>query len=52
MLDTTTGEMIERQLDHDTGQAKAFYVARPSPACVGMEATAHVPWFERMPAAG
>ena len=48
MLDTTTGEITERRLQHETGEAKAFYGALSSPARVGMEATGHAPWFERM----
>jgi len=41
VLDTTTGEITERWLQHETGEAKAFYIAVPSPARVGMEATGH-----------
>ena len=48
MLETTTGEITERRLQHETGEAKAFCIALPSPARVGMEATGHAPWFERM----
>jgi transposase len=47
-LDITTGEIIERQSEHETGEAKAFYAALPSPACVGIGATGHAPWFERV----
>jgi transposase len=48
MVDTTTGEIVERRLEHETGEAKAFCAALPSPARVGIEATGHAPWFERM----
>jgi transposase len=48
MLDTTTGEIIERRLEHERGEAKAFYAALPSPARVGIEATGHAQWFERV----
>jgi transposase len=48
MLDRETGEIIERRLDHETGEARAFYGALPRPARVGMEATGPAPWFERM----
>ena len=48
MLDSTTGEIIERRLGHETGEARAFYAALPGPARVGMEATGHAQWFERM----
>jgi len=41
MLDTRTGEITERRLAHETGEAKAFYAALPSPARVGIEATGH-----------
>jgi hypothetical protein len=40
-LDTTRREVIERRLQHETGEAKAFYAALTSPARVGMEATGH-----------
>ena len=49
MLDSTTGEIVERRLEHETGEAGAFYAALPRPARVGMEATAPARWFERMP---
>jgi transposase len=48
MLDSTTGEVIERRLEHETGEARAFYAALPGPARVGMEATFNAQWFERM----
>ena len=48
MLDTTTGEIIERRLEHASGEARAFYAGLPGPARVGMEATGHAQWFERM----
>ena len=48
MVDTTTGEIIERRLEHETGEAKVFYAALPSPARVGIEATGHAQWFERV----
>ncbi len=48
MLDTTTSELVERRLEHDTGEARRFYAALPGPARVGMEATIATPWFERM----
>jgi LysR family transcriptional regulator, hca operon transcriptional activator len=48
MLDEKTGEMIERRLEHETGEARAFYGALPTPALVGMEATGYAHWFQRM----
>jgi len=47
MLDSTTGEMRERRLEHPE-EARRFYSALPSPARVGMEATGPALWFERM----
>jgi len=48
MLDTTTGEIIERRLEHANGEARKFYAALPGPARVGMEATFDARWFERL----
>ena len=48
MLDKQSGEMIERRLEHETGEARAFYAALPTPALVGMEATGYAQWFQRM----
>jgi len=47
MLDRETGEVIERRLEHEGGEAQAFY-AGLSRARVGMEATGYARWFERM----
>lgn len=47
MLDPETGEVIERRLEHEGGEARAFYAAL-SRARVGMEATGYARWFERM----
>jgi transposase len=48
MLDTETGEVTERRLEHENGEARAFYASLPKPALVGMEATGYAQWFERM----
>jgi len=48
MLDPTTGEMIERRLEHENGEAKTFNARLPSAARVGMEATINAQWFERL----
>ena len=47
MLDPTTGEVINRRLEHENGEAKKFYATLPSSARVGMEATCDAQWFER-----
>ena len=39
MLDTLTGELTERRLDHESGEAHAFYRGLPGPVRVGIEAT-------------
>ena len=48
MLDRETGEFIERRLEHESGEARAFYAALAGPVRVGIEATGHTRWFERM----
>ncbi len=48
MVDTSTGEMVTRRLEHRNGEARKFYAALPGPARVGMEATIATQWFERM----
>src|SRR5947207_13156654 len=48
MLDSDTGEVEERRLEHQNGEARAFYAALTGPVRVGIEATGSTPWFERM----
>jgi transposase len=48
MMDTETGELVERRLEHANGEARAFYASLPKPVLVGMEATGYAQWFERM----
>lgn len=48
MVDTETGELIERRLEHGNGEAKKFYSELQKPVRVGMEATGYAQWFERM----
>ena len=48
MVDTETGELIERRLEHGNGEAKKFYAELQQPVVVGMEATGYAQWFERM----
>lgn len=51
MVDTETGEVRERRLEHESGEARTFYAGLPSGARVGIEATGRTAWFERMLAA-
>ena len=48
MLDAETGELTERRLEHESGQARAFYAGLKGAVRVGIEATGHTRWFERM----
>jgi transposase len=48
MVDTETGELIERRLDHSNGEARKFYAELQKPVRVGMEATGYAQWFEGM----
>jgi transposase len=48
MLDTETGEVTERRLEHENGEARAFYSSLPQGVRVGIEATAYTLWFEKM----
>ena len=48
MLDPATGEILERRLEHEGGEAREFYSSLPGPARVGVEATIHAQWFEKM----
>lgn len=48
MLDTVTGEVVTRRLEHENGEARAFYASLAKPALVGIEATGCTQWFERM----
>jgi hypothetical protein len=36
MMDTETGELVERRLEHEIGEALAFYATLPKAARVGM----------------
>ena len=50
-VDTETGEGSEQQLTHSNGEAETFYrdlQRRGVQARVGMEATGHARWFERL----
>jgi transposase len=47
MLNSETGEITERRLEQPE-EARMFYAGLVGPARVGMEATGHAQWFERM----
>ena len=48
MVDSTTGEIIERCLEHENDDVERFYAALPDPARVGIEATINARWFKRI----
>jgi transposase len=48
MLETETGEVIQRRLDHESGEAKAFYEGLKGPVLVGIESTGYTRWFAEM----
>lgn len=48
MLDEETGELIQRRLEHESGEAQQFYRALAKPVRVGVEATGPLHWFERL----
>jgi transposase len=48
MVNDETGELIERRLDHESGEAHAFYRDLQGPVRVGIEATGPIHWFERL----
>ena len=49
MAEETTGELlVERRLDHESGEAQTFYRNLPGAVRVGMEATGPNHWFERL----
>src|SRR5216684_2173351 len=44
-----TGELlVERRLDHESGEAHAFYRSLQEPVRVGIEATGPIHWFQRL----
>jgi transposase len=45
MLDTDTGEIVEKTLEHEGEKVREFYAALPRPMLVGVEATGSMPWF-------
>jgi transposase len=48
MLDTETGEVVEKRLDHESGEAQRFYEELKEPALVGIETTGYTRWFREM----
>ena len=49
MLDTETGEIIEKALSHERKEeVRAFYVSLKGPVRVGIEASGQSQWYERM----
>jgi len=48
MVDTETGEVVEKNLEHDNGEAKKFYAELQEPALVGIESTSYTRWFAEM----
>src|SRR5262245_43043033 len=45
MLDTTSGEVVNKTLQHEGNQVRAFYSGLPRPVRVGIEATGSMQWF-------
>jgi transposase len=45
MLDTETGELVNRTLLHEGGEVREFYSQLPRPALVGIEAIGPMQWF-------
>ena len=48
LLDEETGELVERRLQHEGGEAREFYASLEGQVRVGIEATGHTRWFERL----
>jgi transposase len=48
MLDTETGELVERRLEHEKGEARSFYAGLKEPALVGIESTGFARWFQEL----
>jgi transposase len=45
MLDTETGELVEKVLMHEGSNVRDFYSTLPGPVRVGIEATGSMQWF-------
>ncbi|SRR5258706_16475996 len=48
MLNTETGELIEKTLEHDSEKVRKFYSALPGQVLVGIEATGPMRWFLKL----
>ncbi len=49
MANDETGELlVERRLDHESGEALVLYRSLQGPVLVGIEATGPIHWFERL----
>ena len=48
MLDESTGELVERRLEHESGEAHTFYRGLQGSVRVGIEATGPLHWFVRL----
>jgi hypothetical protein len=48
MLEVEAGEIVTLRLEHENGEAKAFYAGLPKPSLIGIEATGYTQRFERM----
>jgi transposase len=45
MLDTATGEVVEKTLSHEANEVQKFYATLSGPVRVGIEATGSMQWF-------
>jgi transposase len=45
MLDTDTGELVEKTIEHQGEQVREFYSALSGPTRVGIEASGSIQWF-------
>jgi hypothetical protein len=48
MLDDQTGELLEKELQHEGDAVRTFYSGLPKPVLVGLEATGSMHWFLRL----
>lgn len=48
VLDTSTGEVFDRELPHDGDAVEQFYRALPPPVTIGIEATGYTQWFHAL----
>jgi transposase len=48
VLETATGEIVTRRLEHEGGEVRTFYGSLAQGSLIGIEATGYTQWFERM----